>query len=224
MDRPAGQIMGAVGTEGHHRGSAQRPDRLLLHARAVGADGQAMPVRGGQQRPAHRDGMAQRVAQDRQAGQVHPAQPGEHPRGHGAVEDGVLQRVAIDQHRRRQRPETRHADGVERLAARPSQVHPPGGDRVDHLGLVAGRVVAPLVDDLDLDRSAGQRPDPPNEARHRRGWCVRGVGHPQHHRAAGLTARLIGARRSAAAGGHGYQGEREQGACLRKLHVMLPAR
>src|SRR6266487_3090488 len=127
------------------------PDRLLLDLRPQGAERDAAPVRRGEQRAPGADGQPQPFPEHPQAGHVHAGEPGEHPARHGAAEHGVLERVAVDQHRRRQRPQARHSDGVEDPASRPAQIHRPGCGGAHYLGLGVRRPITPLAGDLDLE-------------------------------------------------------------------------
>ncbi len=151
LDLAAAQSAAADRAEGHHRGGAQGPDRLLLDLRPQGAERDAAPVRRGEQRAPGADGQPQPFPEHPQAGHVHAGEPGEHPARHGAAEHGVLQRVAVDQHRRRQRPKVSHSDGVEDPASRPAQIHRPGCGGAHYLGLGVRRPITPLAGDLDLE-------------------------------------------------------------------------
>ena len=191
---------------------AERGQRARPHLRALQRDRRARVVlrrheRCDAERPPQRAG---KDAETDHAGRLEPAQHRGHER---ALEHGALEREAVDQQRRMERVERRHADVVERARSRPPEVGLAGLDVADQAGL-GGRPGPGRQWFLNSIFSV-----PPLRCSHRGrerlelGRVAVAVGEGQHGRLRRpLAARLVGAAAPAAA-----EGESGEGRCER-LH------
>ena len=114
-----------------------------------------LPVVGREQRSVGGDGLAQATSEQSETGDAQLVDRLEKVRCEVARDDGVLQRVAVDDHRRGQRRQRVDAEQVEHPGARPAEVSLTGRD-IAHdrlLGVRSG--ASPFVRDLDRQLSAG---------------------------------------------------------------------
>src|SRR5262249_59382506 len=97
----------------------------------------------------------ERVGEDDHAGHMQLVQRRHHPGGDAAVDDGLLQGIAVDQQGGGERLEAVDTQGVEDTGADDTEIVPACGDVADDLLFAVRRVLADVVDHVDLDVSCG---------------------------------------------------------------------
>ena len=180
--------------------------RLGLTLGPRGRERDPLPVRRAQQRPLHRDRLAQAVAQHGQTGHPELGKVPQHLTRHVAGDNSSLQRVVVDQHRGGEGLEAVDAQGVEDPGAHPGHVRLARLDVMHDLLLECRLVVSPPVDDLDPDVATGELPDPPDEVSdrglHLQRSFVIAAGHRQDDRLATAACLVPAACAAGAARGH----------------------
>ena len=99
--------------------------------------------------------MVYHVGENAKALHPHLVQRRHHPRGDAAVDDSLLQWIAVDQQRGGERLEAVDAQGVEDPGADDTEIVPAGGDAADDLLFAVRRVLADVIHHVDLDVSCG---------------------------------------------------------------------
>lgn len=106
-------------TKDLQRPGTERPDRLRLDLRRKGAEADAVPVRQRGQGLRRGHGLAESIGEDGQPGDSEVAEPLEHFPGEVAPDHGILEGIAVDQHRGLQRLEAVDPHRVEHACPHP---------------------------------------------------------------------------------------------------------
>ena len=155
---PASPAAGPLGPE-RDRPGAKNAHRRLSDPGLLDSDLQPRVVRWPEQRMVDPEWPAQRPREHADPRQPGRPQPLQHLPDHRVADDPVLQRVAVNQKRRNQRPEAAHADRIPGPGAHRAQVGLPRLDVSDQPGLEIDLMDPPVVLDVDSHRPGRQPPD-----------------------------------------------------------------
>jgi hypothetical protein len=104
------------------RSRAKGPYGFSLALRFDGAEGDPPPVWRLKQRALHGDRLAQAVGDNAQTVHTHLVEALQHLVGNAGRDDSLLERIAVDEHRRLQRLEAGHSHGVEDPCSHPAKI------------------------------------------------------------------------------------------------------
>ena len=152
-----------MGAEDEGGGGIEGADRLFLALRLIGSEGDPLPVRRPYDRSVDSNRLSEPIGEDPQTGHSHLVEGGHHLPSHTALDDGVLERVAVDQHGSRQRLEATHAHGVEDACSHPAEIDIACRDLTDDSLFHVGGEVSIAVRYRDADVSARELVDPVDE-------------------------------------------------------------
>jgi hypothetical protein len=138
---------------------AQHPHRLVRHQRLLHPDGQAGIVGGSNQRLGNAQRLSHRAGQHPQPDQPDRLKPSQHLPNKWALEDALLDGVAVDQQRRVQRTQAHDTDRVPGAAAGRAEIDLASPNVIDQPCLVLRLAHTPPVLHLDADRPTGQTRD-----------------------------------------------------------------
>ena len=120
---------------------------MILGAECLKSD--VLVVLRAEQRLGDGNRFAEAVGENCDTGESYRVELGEHLRWHVAVENRLLERIVVDEHRCSQRLERCHPNRVEHLGADPSELDLARGDVADDLLLRVGRERSPALGDVD---------------------------------------------------------------------------
>jgi hypothetical protein len=172
---------------------AERPDRAELTLRAECLERDATVVLGALEWAIYGYRFSQAVGEHPEPSDANRVEALQHLVRDTAVDRGVLEGVAVDQHGRLQRLEIICAQRVEHSRSDPSEIYLPFGDTAYDLLFRVREGVSPLVDHLDSKVAARELLDPRREVGDRRREIEVGVG--VRHRQDDTLVRAVDALR-----------------------------